>query len=96
MSLSLITFDRGDLSTVAYCSTNHPRSDGAQGQFLADHTWTGWRCRLDDNTAIPIDMQLACRQQYPPLGPFGGAQFAVHNSNGYASWHCFGALLHGW
>lgn len=88
-------FDRGGISTVAFCSGNYPRSDGRSGQVADDGTWAGWSCELDDGKRVPIDMQLACRQQYPSTGLFGGAQYAVHNSQGFTSWRCYGSPIHG-
>lgn len=89
-------FDRGGVSTVAFCGGNYPRTDGRSGQVTTDGSWVAWRCELDDGTFVPVDMQLACRQQYPASGPFGGAQYAVHQSQGLGSWRCYGALVHGW
>ena len=89
-------FDRGGVSTVAFCGGNYPRKDGRSGQVTTDGSWAAWRCELDDGTFVPVDMQLACRQQYPANGPFGGARYAVHQSQGLGSWRCYGALVHGW
>ena len=56
-----------------------------------DLTWSGWTCQLGQ-TVVVIDMQLACRQQYPPMfGVGGGAQFA-DTGTGYTSWVCYGSL----
>lgn len=91
-------FELGGVNTVAFCLANYPRSDARSGQVAIGGTWNDWRCQLDDanHTEIPIDFQLACRQQYPALGPFGGAQFAAHKNAGFISWRCYGSVVHGW
>lgn len=93
--LLTVPFERGGIDVASYCTSNHPRTDRRSGEFN-DGTWTGWKCLLTDGTTVSVDLQLACRQQYPASGPFGGAQFAVHNNRSFASWRCWGSLLHGW
>lgn len=88
--------DRGGVNTVAFCLGNYPRADGRSGQIATGGTWSSWHCQLDDNTLVSIDFQLACIQQYPAAGPFGGAQFALHSSLGHTSWRCYGSLVHNW
>lgn len=89
-------FDLGGVNTVAFCGGNHPRKDGLSGQRVTDGTWLAWHCELDDGTYVPVDMQLACHQQYPASGPFGGAQYAGHRDQGLASWRCYGSVIHTW
>lgn len=89
-------FELGGVNAVKFCGGNYPRTDGRSGQIALTGSWDSWRCELDDaeHTSVPIDFQLACRQQYPPIGPFGGAQYAAHVDLGHASWRCYGSLLH--
>jgi hypothetical protein len=88
---SVLTFPHpvGGVDAVTYCAMNLTGSHSEH-----DLTWSGWTCQLGQ-TVVVIDMQLACRQQYPPtFGVGGGAQFAEHRDPGYTSWVCYGSLLH--
>lgn len=79
----------GGLDIADYCANT------LQGSLAEHHdVWSSWSCVAPGGSAT-VDMQAACRQQYPArLGLFGGAQFAIHRDSGFASWACIGTAVH--
>jgi len=83
----------GGVSALAYCES-FSQSRVGDDAFAHGKTYDSLRCILGDGTVEALDVQRACQQEYPAVGPFGGAQYAGHIGPGWADWQCYGSLLH--
>ncbi len=83
----------GGVNVFGFCATNYDGLTGAPPAQNATHTWSDWVCLLKDGRQVPVDMQLACDQQHPPLTPLGRT-FAAHIRDDSASWRCYTEQVH--
>lgn len=84
----LTPHELGGVDIATYCAAANPRAVDVRHES----TWNGWVCVLKDGATVPVDVDAACRYQYPGWGPFNGARYAIHGT-GWSSWRCVGALV---
>lgn len=83
---------RGGVEVIDYCRTNYPGVVKGP-DFTHDESWSGWQCQTPSGRTVPVDMNLACRQQRPPKTPLGRT-FADHRGDGPSSWRCYSAIVY--
>ncbi|GAA4035023.1 hypothetical protein GCM10023063_19190 [Arthrobacter methylotrophus] len=76
----------GGVNIAAYCARNVWSGTGAPSQAVnIDDSWDGWRCGTSYGL-VQIQMNLACRQQYPT--PWYRTQPWASHGNGMYTWQC--------
>lgn len=79
----------GGVSVAEYCARNVGSGTGAPSIATnINDRWDGWRCATRWGLAS-VDMNKACRQQYPRSWWWQPHAFAGHTSTSMFSWRCY-------
>lgn len=80
----------GGVSVAKYCQVNVYSGNifAASKAVNINNRWDGWRCAKINGQLVGVDMNLACRQQYPKSWWQRDA-YAGRVGNGMYDWRCY-------
>lgn len=83
--------DLGGVSVARYCADNVYSGNPlvTSRAVTINNTWSGWRCATQYGALVQVDMNKACRQQYPKSWWWQADAWANHTSNSAYSWRCY-------
>lgn len=80
----------GGIDVQLYCMKNVPSGNFyvVSKALIVNPFYHGWRCGMVNSGLVRVDMDKACRQQYPAK-PFQPVAYALRNGDGIYDWACF-------
>lgn len=83
--------DLGGVSVARYCADNFYSGNPYVATKAINNSgkWDGWRCATAYGALYQVDMNQACRQQYPKSWWRQPDASANHTSSSAYSWRCY-------
>ncbi|MHA6510737.1 hypothetical protein [Tessaracoccus sp. Y1736] len=81
----------GGVSVARYCQVNVPSGNPyvASKAVNINNRWDGWRCAKINGVLVSVDMNLACRQQYPKPYWWSSNAYSGRVSDSWDAWRCY-------